>query len=83
MMQAPIIRLVPSQKINLSNDTASLVGLGSRITPIGLKTVMANLGFFSKEGLVFPERIHDAPDIYQPVPAAETLLKMFPGSEMK
>ncbi len=27
MIQAPIIRLVPSQKINLSNDTASLVGL--------------------------------------------------------
>ncbi len=44
---------------------------------------MANFGFFSKEGLVYPERILNAPDIYQPLPSAEELLKMFPGSVMK
>lgn len=78
-LRLPLIQILPAQRINLANDTASLVGVGTRITPVGIKMAMANFGFASREGIMHPEPIVGSIDIYQPIPSPEKLREMFPN----
>jgi SAM-dependent methyltransferase len=56
------------QLVNLADKNASAVGRGTRISPSGLKWLMAEFGFRAPYGIIKPRAITDVPDIYNRTP---------------
>ncbi len=62
-VEVPYVEFSPKQSITLPNGQERARGIGSRISPGGLKMVMAHFGFTCPEGIISPARIkgrHDA-----------------------
>lgn len=58
------VEFMNDQTINLSTETSSLIGRGTRITPNGLQWLMKSFSFTSNEGIIRPEPITGSPDVY-------------------
>lgn len=53
-----------SQRINMADKNASVVGRGTRVSPKGLEWLMEEFGFDAPLGVILPQRVTDIPDIY-------------------
>lgn len=62
------VQFINDQTINLASQNGSMVGRGTRISPLGMEWLMQEFGFVSKEGMIFPAPIHDIPDVYNRSP---------------
>ncbi len=58
------VQFLDNQRINLADENASLVGRGTRISPKGLQFIMRDFGFESHEGLLYPQSIVGAKDMF-------------------
>ena len=58
------VQFVDNQPMNIVNRNVSAIGRGTRISPKGLKWIMAEFSFTSKDGVVLPRPIMDVPDVY-------------------
>lgn len=65
------------QGINLSDENATLIGRGSRLSPKGLSFIMREFGFVSKEGPLKTKPLQNQLDTYQIPPIATPIHARF------
>ena len=55
---------IDNQTMNISTETGSFIGRGTRISPKGMEWLMKEFGFLSYDGVILPKPIIGAPDVY-------------------
>ncbi|MBS1968785.1 MAG: methyltransferase domain-containing protein [Bdellovibrionales bacterium] len=65
--ETPYVEFVSKQTITLPNGQERARGIGSRVSPGGLKMVMEHFGFTSQEGVITPAAVKGTHDAFNEV----------------